>query len=159
MLAVSLACAVAAILLRVELSRQATIANAALLSSRNSTSDTSRTPQDVASTSYVGHLAATDTSEALLNSVRSAAKGLDVKVVSVAIAPHLPTAESLGRHDVSLTLQGNYANLKRTLGETLDRSSNAMVQRLAMTHAAPTEQQMQVTLGVLSAPAGAAASK
>ena len=83
---------------------------------------------------------------------RSSAQ-LGVAFVSVANVPHDATAQTLGRIDVSVTLRGNYPNLKTVLAGFLDRVPGLVLQRMTLRRLAnPLELEARVDLMLLSRP-------
>lgn len=151
--------ATATTLAHIELSKKIVAAHIALQALQRPITDSIGAAQNAAVASFVERLGSAPSTDPFLNTLQTAAKGLDVKVVSMAAEHHPATSQTLGRDDLSLTLRGSYANLKRVLSEILDRHRDVVVQHLAMTHGSlPGEQDLQVTLGVLSRPSAAEAS-
>jgi len=61
-----------------------------------------------------------------------AAARLNLVLVAMTDTPRAAQADQLGRHDVQVTLRGNYPQIKLLLKETLDRHPSTTVARLNM---------------------------
>ena len=98
---------------------------------------TSRTPSD----------------EALIKEIQRAALSLNVSLAGVSSTATAATEQSLGRRDLTFTLNGSYTNIKAVLAELRDRHPSVVLRHLTFRRMnAPSELQAQVGVQLLSRP-------
>ena len=96
--------------------------------------------------------------EALIAEVQRAGSAAGVTLGSVSTSRMPPSAQTMGRLDIALTLRGTHINLRTVLAELLDRYPGLVLQRLAFRRVAgPSNLEAQVALQLLSSSAAAPA--
>jgi hypothetical protein len=91
--------------------------------------------------------------EEFVRHCQAAANRFSVAIGSVNVSPLPATVQTLGRHDVALTVHGAYGPFKHLLAEILERHPSAVLQQLSMRrNAAPNDLEMQVTFTLLRPP-------
>jgi hypothetical protein len=100
---------------------------------------------------FVQQLPATVSVEPVVRELQRASGALAVTLVSVSVNPRDPTARTLGRVELIVTLKGAYPKLKAVLARTQDRFPGLLLQRLSMQRAgAPTEVEARASLLLLT---------
>ena len=76
-----------------------------------------------------------------------------VSFVSVDASAREATVRTLGRVEIAVTLRGEYAQLKSTLAQVLDRNPHLVLQRLNLhRQSGPADVEARVNLLLLSSP-------
>ena len=106
---------------------------------------------------FTVHLPETAAIDALVRDIQRHGVAAGVLFVGLDAAEKPPTAEMLGRIDVTVLLRGRYAGIKSVLSQVLGRFPNVVLQRLAVRRVTGGEDlEASIGLVVLSRSAAAA---